>query len=611
VFFFFYVWLAVDPRLIYHSSEYITNFPVFYRTWSYFRELAPHPGGLVEYGASFISQFLYYSPAGALVLTMQAFLFFFAIDYVLKTLNAPRLRPAAFVAPLLLLAGYVKYTYHFVETTAVLAALLSACLYLKFKTASHPVRTIIFLAISVILYPAAGGAYFAFAMLCVIYEIFFARSLRTGLSYLLLAVVIPSVAGAFIFNISIIEAFTDMTPFSYKILSREVLCVMVETAQAVYLLLPGICLGLGIWRAIFSSSTERKARLKNPKPRSGIISAYKSSPVLKWIVESSLLLVITGTAASYYRDCDQKIILESDYYSSRRMWPKVLECYRRKSDSFFIVHDVNRALFHTGRLPYEMFAYHQNPDTLFLTTTQQTSANWKRADVYIDLGAVNMGEGALAEAIERLGERPHILRRLALINLVKGSSGGARVYLGALSKTLFDAGWANDYLAGLDSDPNLSSDGEIQHLRSVAMGANYYFPGVAFTKYYPEKVLLALLEKNRYNRMAFEYLMAWYILTKQLDKFVENLNRLDDFDYPEIPRHYEEAILMYKAVTRKDVDLKNRQISDQTFERAHGFMSVISQIQPKNEVRAMFATAPAYSDTYFFYYNFGHLGIIK
>jgi hypothetical protein len=619
VLFFFYVWLAVDPRLIYHSSEYVTNFPVFYRTWSYFLELTPHPGGLVEYGASFISQFLYFSSAGALVLTLQAFGFFFTIDYVLKTLDAPRLRPAAFVAPILLLTGYAKYTYHFIETTAVLVALLSACLYLKFRMVNRPVRAGFFLALSVILYPLVGGAYFAFAMLCATYELFFARSLRTGLSYLLLAVVIPCVAGAFIFNISIVEAFTDMTPFSYKILSREVLSIMVKTAQALYLLLPCICLGLGIWRAIFPSPTEHRPRSKNPKHRSPlrdalrrkIISAYKSSPVLKWVVESAMLVAITGAVASYYHDRGQKIILESDYYASRRMWQQVLESYHRNSNSFFIVHDVNRALYHTGKLPYEMFAYHQHPDTLFLTSTQQVAANWKRADVYIDLGAVNMGEGALAEAIERLGERPHILRRLALINLVKGNTNGARVYLGALSKTLFDAGWANDYLARLDTDPNLSNDEEIQHLRSVAMGANYYFPGVAFTKYYPERVLLALLEKNRHNRMAFEYLMAWYMLTKQLDKFVANLDRLDNFDYPAIPRHYEEAILMYQAVTRGNVDLKNRQISTQTYDRAQGFMSVCSQIQPKNEVRAMYAAAPAYSDTYFFYFNFGHLGIIK
>ena len=111
--------------------------------------------------------------------------------------------------------------------------------------------------------------------------------------------------------------------------------------------------------------------------------------------------------------------------------------------------------------------------------------------------------------------------------------------------------------------------------------------------------------------MAFEYLMAWYLLTGQLDKFIENLDRLDDFDYSEIPRHYEEAILIYEVLTDSKVDLKGRQICNKTYQRARDFSSISNKFRGRNEVTAMRATAPYFGDTYFFYYNFGRLTIAR
>ncbi len=50
-----------------------------------------------------------------------------------------------------------------------------------------------------------------------------------------------------------------------------------------------------------------------------------------------------------------------------------------------------------------------------------------------------------------------------------------------------------------------------------------------------EQLLLALLEQNKNNRMAFEYLMAHYLLTVQPEKLAAQMGRLKDFDYAEVP----------------------------------------------------------------------------
>jgi hypothetical protein len=123
-------------------------------------------------------------------------------------------------------------------------------------------------------------------------------------------------------------------------------------------------------------------------------------------------------------------------------------------------------------------------------------------------------------------------------------------------------------------------------------------------------MLSDLLEKNRQNRMAFEYLMAWYLLTRQLDKFIQNLDRLDDFDYLEIPRHYGEAILLYMFDRRKPVKLHSHRLSSELPQRFKGFLQVYNRYG--EDKRAPFnELAKNYGNSYFFYYVYGESGMQK
>ncbi len=65
--------------------------------------------------------------------------------------------------------------------------------------------------------------------------------------------------------------------------------------------------------------------------------------------------------------------------------------------------------------------------------------------------------------------------------------------------------------------------------------------------------MLAALVSQRpgENRMAFEYLTAWYLLKGQLPKVVQQIERLDEFGYAEIPPLWQEAILIYAYGTGK------------------------------------------------------------
>ena len=110
--------------------------------------------------------------------------------------------------------------------------------------------------------------------------------------------------------------------------------------------------------------------------------------------------------------------------------------------------------------------------------------------------------------------------------------------------------------------------------------------------------------------MAIEYLMARYLLTRQLDKFIENLDHLDDLDYSEIPRHYEEAILVYTSLSKKLVNLRGRRISPQSHQRFKGFLETFNRYGGNNQA-AFSELAKNYGDSYFFYYTYGVSGMKK
>ncbi|MFC1795085.1 DUF6057 family protein, partial [Planctomycetota bacterium] len=413
------------------------------------------------------------------------------------------------------------------------------------------------------------------------------------------------------FRVSIIDAFCYSLPFSWKILHYEARKREVTIVYLLYLLLPLILLVFGLlqilWKRLHfvKKRTKKKHRNKSSNPRLKIFSWYRGSLKLKWAVESLLLLAIAGSVVFFCRNENLRTRFKVDYYAYHKMWPELLISAQRYPTDPFIAHAVNRALYHRGRLGYDMFSWPQHPDYLFLSDKKYKWMYWQIFDVFLDLGVVNMAENALTECLEGLGSRPMILQRLALINMVKGNSGSAKIYLGALSKTLFHAEWAKHYLDRLETDPDLSGDKYIQHLRSLCLDKD-----CPIYSLFKEKTLSWLLEKNSQNRMAFEYLMAWYMSNKYLSKFVQNLERLQDFGYLELPTHYEEAALIYIYGTGKSLNLSRYQSKPQKHRQLEDFTKLLSSYGG-NKQAAFKELSKNFRDTYFFYYIFAPSGSNK
>jgi hypothetical protein len=228
----------------------------------------------------------------------------------------------------------------------------------------------------------------------------------------------------------------------------------------------------------------------------------------------------------------------------------------------------------------------------------------ERAELCLDLGLVNVAEEVASEFLAMTDNSPYILKQLALINIVKRQIGTAKVYLYELSRNPIYYREARDILQRLESDPELENDERIQYLRSVLMTSDHIYT-------YDEELLLnELLRRNKYNKMAFEYLMAHYLLNRQLDKLVESLPRLDDFGYENIPRHYQEAILLYTGFTRKGVDMGGRRIDVEVVRQYEEFLKIGQNMNNNRELMHK-ALAEKFANTYFFYYMFGYSEMLQ
>ncbi len=607
-----YLWLMVQPQLI-SSCGTITNFPVFYTGWPFFRECLSYPGGLLRYLCALLPQFFYYSWAGALVITAQAWAISAGTDWLLGMLAVPGRRLLRFVPPLLVVVTYAQYSYHFPALTGAVVSVLFACLYITMgsrgaNASSQTRRAAVYLLLSVVSYVVGGGTFPAFAALCLIYELLYRRGYGVALACLLLGITIPYVVGVLVFHASIVNAYTDTLPVSWQIRDWVTRQKMINAVYALCLFPVGIVLVWGLGRGVASWWSSRRAPAQTrpadkklpvrpaqaAKSLGARVGRWVRGPAVRWTVGSAFVWAAGATVAVVSLDGPQKALLAVHHHACQRQWAEVLRASPRCRDKYVVMNAVDRALYHTGRLNQDLFTYLQHPDALVCTGADHGLFYWHWLDTLLDLGLLNLAEKNLTECMEMFGEHPMILQRLALVNFAKGKMAAGRIYLEKLRRTLFFSTWARDYLQRLAADPTLAADPQMQQWRSHALRKDS--PG---SFYAPEPMLLALAEQGSQNRMAFEYLMAWYLMEKRLDKFVKNLGRLPDFGYTAFPPLYQEATLIY--ATKYPVRLGDFAIRPEVQQRIKQFSDIFNRYG-RNKDAAFSELAGNFAGSYFFYF---------
>jgi hypothetical protein len=143
------------------------------------------------------------------------------------------------------------------------------------------------------------------------------------------------------------------------------------------------------------------------------------------------------------------------------------------------------------------------------------------AEAFYQLGMINVAQRTVFEAQEAIldfQKSGRCYKRLAQTNLILGSYEVARKYLTALQKTLFYSDWANETLALLGNEEAIAKHPEYGRLRQWSYKNDFYF-----SDHVTPEMLESLYYGNKENRLALEYLRAYYMLTGDREGYAKLL----------------------------------------------------------------------------------------
>jgi len=576
-----YAWLRLDPSLAYHCQQ-----PLFFTGTAHLWAHLGFPGGPLEYVGAWLSQLLFYPWAGAALTAVSARLVGRAVGAWVTTAGRPRsplweMGPAALV-----LAQHSHCTHPIHLDLATAAGVAVAAAYGRHAPRAAAPRLAVFAALAALLWYAAYPAVALFAALAGLLEI---RQTRRWPAALVCFAAIPLAALAY--------GYWRWLALGPALLA---LCPPLETWLAdggLDRAVPGILLyllvaGSAIWPV-------RRPGAARPAHESGPKTALR-------VLGLPLLALLPALILS---DGDARARVELDREARRENWGRVLEVGAGldRCDPLQ-VYDIQQALYHRGALVDSLFAYPHVPRTAILTFDVNRPASLEAlSHVLFQLGSVNKAEHLAHEALEIFGDRPSLLKRLVLINTLKGRRRAAGTFLGRLEMGLLHDAWARRHRQALERGSPWAGDAALTRVRARMPRADD--PGYPST----EARLQILLAANRRNHMAFEYLMAHYLLAGRSDLVVANVARLGDF--PErygaaaIPRHCEEAFLLHVAGagdaerSRATAILGGRQINPATVRRFEEFKRVLRAHGDDREA-ARGELGPSHGDTYWYYFAF-------
>ena len=235
----------------------------------------------------------------------------------------------------------------------------------------------------------------------------------------------------------------------------------------------------------------------------------------------SFLLVAVSMGYLVWRNSNLKAekVMQYDFMACHQQWNRILETINDKKPNNQIGVTVqNLALAMHGMLLDHMFEYNQNSiHGLLPDVKTDATSPMPTAEAFYHLGMINVAQRTVFEAQEAIldfQKSARCYKRLAQTNLINGNYEVARKYLMALQKTLFYREWANETLSLLGNEKAIAKHPEYGRLRQSNYEEDFYF-----SDHVTPEMLESLYSKNTDNRMAYQYLLAYYLLTGDLESY--------------------------------------------------------------------------------------------
>ena len=515
-----------------HHLHYQEQYQLFLFDSTYVWDIVRLPGGVADLLGRFCTQFFLYAWVGALIIALLLsavqLLTLRLLNYQLSIIHYPLLYALSFVPSFLLWLFLLDENALLGGVWAVLLTLLASWLgSWSFGGWGKALRLILLFAAIPILYWIVGPICVLFFLLQVLNPISSASSQSSKFK-------VQSSIVAFVLLAIMLFILASHIPVQPRSLWFGIHYHRYPTVIPVLL-----------WSAALSVFVLALiARFCN-KP------ATSKSQNLKTLLFCALCFLCGLCAVWKYSNLKAEKVMQYDFMARHQQWNRILATINaEKPNNQIGVTVQNLALGMHGLLADHLFEFNQNGILGLLPDVQSDATSpLPTAEAFYQLGMINVAQRTVfecQEAILDFQKSGRCYKRLAQTNLINGKYEVARKYLTALQKTLFYRDWANETMALLGDEKAIAKHPEYGRLRQFAYKENLVLDrdssrsanpseidGSRLTGefYFSDHVTPEMLESLYYgntdNRLAFEYLKAYYMLTGDREGYNKLLRELE------------------------------------------------------------------------------------
>jgi len=297
----------------------------------------------------------------------------------------------------------------------------------------------------------------------------------------------------------------------------------------------------------------------------------------KVVIGLSYTIVIIASVFAIRGSFDAKTyeLINYDFWVRTEQWNRIVNyAEQHQPSSPLAVSCVNLALSQKGELADRIFEFYQNGgEGLLPTFTRDMVSPVSTSEIFYRLGMVNDAERYMFEAQEAIPNHrksARLTRRIAECELVNGNYKVAGKLLRKLEKTLFYRDWAEQTMALLGNEKAINKHPVYGKLRRFREKRQDFL----FSDREMDQMLGILFLNDKSNKMAYEYLMCYELLQRNMDKFMEYypLGRFVGYDH--IPRAFQEILIGNWMKTHGDPRSIPYSVDAQTVNNTLGFIQL-------------------------------------
>ncbi|MBN2666189.1 MAG: hypothetical protein JXR67_06740 [Bacteroidales bacterium] len=547
---------------------------LFVYTRDYIFDFFLKPGSLADLAAKFLTQFYVSSFAGSLILAAVLSLPAVIIYQVNRRLiPGSGLSGLLAVIPSCLLLIMQTHYYHLMLYNAGFVIVIAFFLII---ISQETIRNkYIALAFFPLVFYVTGAFALVFIGMFIVYCLVYLKGRHRFLLPLMLAV-LTGVSILLFDNLLLLQSIKQLFLYPLPFINDQLHKVMFYALIAYLVLYPALTRMAGTVRVI--------------RPGSRIAAGI----VIPALVLCAAVIVLV---AGYNSQTSRVINLEKMIFAEK--FDEAVEYHEKKpSENLIGQYFYNIALSSTGQLCDRLFHGRQDFGTssLFLPWSSE-HINWGAYSFYA-IGLINEAQRWAYEEMVVYGRRPQNMKLLVKSSLINGDYLLTRKYADILKKSLSYRKWAisHEKLAG--DSAAVKSDPALGRKMSILPGKDFF----VFLES-PEGNLPRLVNQNPGNREAFEYLMAWLLLNKDVEMLVGNISLMKEMGYTAIPRHIEEAILIYFNSQGSLPDMGGLELSSETRLRFDQYFSAF-MTERQNPATLEGKMKEQFGNTFWYYFHF-------